>query len=82
LRLARRQGLHIEYRPPRVDEVFDEAFLTSSSRGVVPIIAIDGRVVGDGRVGEVSKILQKLYQAYILKRAETIIADPSKRTAA
>lgn len=72
LRLARGQGMSIEYRSPRLDERFDEAFLTSSSRGVVPIVSMDGKPVGQGRVGERAKTLRKAYQAYVEERSETI----------
>lgn len=73
LRIARRQGMPIEYRPPLVNEKFDEAFLTSSSRGVVPIISIDNKLVGQGRVGQWTKMLSKAYQAYVEERSARII---------
>lgn len=73
LRLARGQGMSIMYRSPRVDENLDEAFLTSSSRGVVPIVSIDGKPVGQGKVGEWAKALRKLYQAYVEERSERIV---------
>ncbi|MCL4268553.1 MAG: aminotransferase class IV [Anaerolineales bacterium] len=73
LRLARGQGMSIMYRSPRVDENLDEAFLTSSSRGVVPIVSIDGKPVGQGKVGEWAKTLRKLYQAYVEERSERIV---------
>ena len=73
LRLARGQGMSIMYRSPRVDENLDEAFLTSSSRGVVPIVSIDGKPVGRGKVGEWAKTLRKLYQAYVEERSERIV---------
>ncbi len=73
LRIARGQGMSIEYRSPHVGENFDEAFLTSSSRGVVPIVSIDDAPVGQGRVGNWTKILSKAYQAYVQERSESII---------
>lgn len=73
LRLARGEGMPIEYRPPRVDEGFDEAFLTSSSRGIVPVVQIDGKPVGQGMVGVWTKRLSLAYQAYVEKRSEKII---------
>lgn len=73
LRLARGEGLEIEYRPPHVDEVFDEAFLTSSSRGVVPIVMIDGKPVGKGGVGAWTKTLSLAYQAYVSEGGEEIV---------
>ncbi len=73
LRLARGQGMSIEYRSPHVDEKFNEAFLTSSSRGVVPIVKIDDKPVGQGRVGAWTKTLSLAYQAYVIERSEAIV---------
>lgn len=73
LRLARGEGMGIEYRPPRVDENFAEAFLTSSSRGIVPIVQIDGRAVGEGRVGAWTKRLSLAYAAYVEERSERLV---------
>jgi branched-chain amino acid aminotransferase len=73
LRLARGQGMLIEYRPPKVTERFDEAFLTSSSRGVVPIVSLDQMPIGQGSVGKWTKILSQAYQAYVKERSEKII---------
>lgn len=72
LRLARGEGMSIEYRAPRLDEKFDEAFLTSSSRGIVPIVAIDGKPVGQGKPGAWTKALSLAYQAYVEERSEWI----------
>jgi branched-chain amino acid aminotransferase len=73
LRLARGQGMSIEYRSPKINEKFDEAFLTSSSRGVVPIISINGKKVGQGRVGQWTRILSKAYQGYVEEKSEKLI---------
>jgi len=73
LRLARGQGMSIEYRAPHINEIFDEAFITSSSRGVVPVIFINEIPVGEGRVGRWAKTLSRAYQAYVEKRSEKII---------
>ena len=75
LSLARGQGgaIHIAYRAPYVHEKFDEAFLTSSSRGVVPIVSIDNKSVGQGRVGKWAKMLSEAYQVYVKERSEKIV---------
>ncbi len=73
LRLARGQGMSIQYRSPLMDEKFHEAFLTSSSRGVVPIISINGKPVGKGRVGKQVEILSKAYQSYVEERSERFV---------
>ncbi|MBL8092367.1 MAG: aminotransferase class IV, partial [Anaerolineales bacterium] len=76
LKLAREQGLHIKYRAPLLNDSFDEAFLTSSSRGVVPIISIDDKSVGQGGVGAWTKRLSQAYQVYIQARSEFL--NPKK----
>jgi branched-chain amino acid aminotransferase len=74
LRVVRLNGLEIEYRPLRVTELPDisEAFITSSSRGVVPVVEIDGQPVGTGRVGSTAQTLRQGYDAYVLRKAERI----------
>lgn len=72
IRLARGAGLQVEYRAPELDEPFGEAFLSSSSRGIVPIVEIDGRPVGEGRVGAWTKTLMAVYDVYVEKNAQKI----------
>jgi branched-subunit amino acid aminotransferase/4-amino-4-deoxychorismate lyase len=74
LRLARSHGIGLQYRPPRVEELpgLDEAFITSSGRGVVPVTEIDGQPVGTGQVGEIAKLLRRAYDEYVLRKAERI----------
>lgn len=38
-------------RQGQIDEI-EEAFITSASREVLPVVRIDGQVIGDGRVGD------------------------------
>ncbi len=75
LRLARGEGASIEYRPPRLDEPFDEAFLTSSSRGIVPIVSINGKPVGEGKAGAWTKRLMKAYREDMERKAEEICSE-------
>jgi len=72
LRLARGQGMSIEYRAPVLSQRFDESFLTSSSRGIVPIISINQNPVGQGQVGDWTKKLMRAYANYIESRCEPI----------
>ena len=46
----------------------DEAFLTSSTREVQPLVAIDGRPVGDGRPGPVTRRLADAYSEMVAAR--------------
>lgn len=74
LRLARANGIGVQYRPPRVDEValWDEAFLTSSGRGVVPVTRVAGQPVGTGQPGPIARLLRRAYDEYVLKKAEQV----------
>ena len=74
LRVARGSGLSILYRLLKRDQVpaLTEAFLTSSSRGIVPIVRIDDESVGEARPGGVTFGLQNQYDRYVLSHAEAL----------
>jgi branched-chain amino acid aminotransferase len=63
LELARGAGVTVLERRIMPDELrgADEAFLTSATRGVLPISTIDGQPVGNGRPGPVTKLLMARY---------------------
>jgi D-alanine transaminase len=63
LRLASQEGLRVEERPFSVDDAYRarEAFLTAASAFVLPIVEIDGRPIGDGRPGPISRAFRNLY---------------------
>jgi D-alanine transaminase len=60
---ARAKGLHLEERPFTVEEAKSarEAFQTSASGLVMPVVKIDGHVIGSGISGEISLELRKIY---------------------
>lgn len=45
-------------------EEFDEAFITASNKEIVPVVQIDERVIGDGRVGKVTQQARAWFDAY------------------
>ncbi|HEX2834941.1 MAG TPA: aminotransferase class IV [Thermoanaerobaculia bacterium] len=55
--------IRVDERPLREAELFDldEAFMTSTTQGVMPISEIDGRVIGNSRGGAVTMRLQQLF---------------------
>lgn len=63
LRLAEEAGLTIEERPFSLEEAFGaaEAFFTSASAFVMPVIEIDGRRIGGGQPGPLTRRLRGLY---------------------
>ena len=74
IRVARGRGVEVRYSPLKLDQLpaVSEAFITSSSRGIVPIIQIDNVTVGEGQVGEITKQLSAAYEAHVIQRAERI----------
>jgi D-alanine transaminase len=66
LELARANGLPIELRDVAEAEVrsADEIWVTSSSKEVLPIVALDAAPIGDGRPGPVFARMYQLYQEF------------------
>jgi D-alanine transaminase len=62
-KLAAEQGVDIDERAFTVEEAYgaDEAFLTSASNFVLPIVEIDGRRIGGGQPGPVTRRLRQLF---------------------
>lgn len=71
LRYAAEAQMQIEERPFTIEEAqaADEAFFTSASAFVMPVIEIDGAKVGGGGVGPVATRLRELYLEESLKSA-------------
>jgi branched-chain amino acid aminotransferase len=63
LRLADDLGIPVERRRITRDEIYiaDEAFFTGTAAEVTPIRDVDGRVIGNGKRGEITEKLQKAY---------------------
>ena len=63
LEIARKKGIPIERRRVTRDEVYiaDEAFFTGTAAEVTPIREVDGRIIGNGARGTMTKELQETY---------------------
>jgi len=63
-------GLKVIERRIRREELYtcDEAFFTGTAAEVTPIVEIDGRTVGSGSVGEVTKSIMNTYRDATLGR--------------
>lgn len=63
LKLAAEADLRVEERLIPVAEAYEaqEAFYTSASAFVMPVVEIDGRSIGDGRPGPLTRRLRELY---------------------
>ena len=66
LEAIKAQGLGFEERPFTVAEAQGarEAFLTSASQIVMPVVQIDGRPVGEGRPGPVANALRQAFRRH------------------
>ena len=74
--LALGAKIRVDERPVREDELFDldEAFITSTTQGVMPVAEIDGRVIGNGRRGEVTTTLQQLFDGLESRQPSAVAA--------
>ncbi len=63
LELAAAHGVRVEERAFTPDEAraAREAFITSATNFVVPVVAIDGATVGDGKPGALTRDLRRFY---------------------
>ncbi|WP_099826879.1 D-amino-acid transaminase [Oceaniglobus indicus] len=63
LRFAREAQMQVEERPFTVEEAraADEAFVTSASSFVMPVVEIDGAAIGNATPGPVAKRLREIY---------------------
>ncbi|MEO0863684.1 MAG: D-amino-acid transaminase [Pseudomonadota bacterium] len=63
LRFAREAQMEVEERNFTIDEAkaADEAFITSASTFVMPVVEIDGATLGDGAPGRVAPRLREIY---------------------
>ena len=75
IEVARGRGVEVKYKPLKTDqlETIDEAFITSSSRGIVPVVKIDKIIIGQGRPGRLTKELTAAYDQYVIENAERIL---------
>lgn len=76
LRVARAAGLPVELRIPRLAEAptWSEALLSSSTRGLVPVVDVAGVRIGDGRPGKWTRLLTRAYDE--LAEREAVRALP------
>jgi len=60
------QGLTLEQRPFALEEAYAarEAFVTSATQTVMPVVRIDGRAVGDGKPGPVATALRREFHRF------------------
>jgi len=65
--LCKENGIPFVEEAFHVNDLFqaDEVFITSTTSEVMPVVKVDGKEVGDGKPGEITRKLQNLFKAKI-----------------
>ena len=65
-------NLSVEERPFTVNEAYgaSEAFITSASGGVMPVVRIDDRPIGGGAPGPAAQRIHRLYREFLERPAD------------
>jgi branched-chain amino acid aminotransferase len=74
LRLAASAGIAVAEGDYTLAQVYNaaEVFVTGTMGGLAPVVAVDGRVIGDGGLGPVTKHLTELYSALTSTTGTTV----------
>ncbi len=70
--VAKEHGIHVEEERFTHADLLQasELFLTSTTKHIFPITMLDGKKVGNGKVGEITRDLIKHYQKFVAKQWE------------
>ena len=73
LKLAEEEQMVIDQRPFTIEEACNakEAFITSATTFVMPVVSINGNPVADGRPGRLTQRLRELYIETALKSSQS-----------
>ncbi len=72
IRVCREQGIPVFEKDFSLTDVYgaDEAFVTGTFAGVVPVREVDGRILGTGARGPMAERLQKHYRELLVRESE------------
>lgn len=71
LEIAKQNAIELEERAFTVDEALhaDEAFISSATTIALPVVSIDGQVIGNGKPGAITMRLREYYKDRLLEEA-------------
>ena len=74
LGIARQNGIPASEKNLSITELYtaDEAFTTGTMGELTPILEADGRTIGDGNCGELTRRLQKMHREYAFQHGEPL----------
>jgi branched-subunit amino acid aminotransferase/4-amino-4-deoxychorismate lyase len=55
------EGIHIEDIPFASLYEYDEMFITSTTRDITPVVSVDGKIIGKGEPGKVTKEIMRAF---------------------
>lgn len=64
--------IHLQGYPAKEIALLEEAFISSSTRGVLPVVQIDDVIIKNGKPGPLTRRISEAYQQQIGKELETI----------
>ncbi len=69
IKLARENGLEVEERTVMIDELFEaeEFFITGTYKWVLPVVRVDDKPIGTGKVGEKTREIMEMVNSFIEK---------------
>lgn len=75
LRICKHNQIPVKEESFTVDDIktADEIFISSTTSEIMPIIQLDGSVIGNGEPGEITKKLQKLFVEEIQKECKNVV---------
>jgi D-alanine transaminase len=67
LEMARENNIQYAEEVFTVNNLFDadEVFLTGTTTEIMPVIKVDGKIIGDGLPGSLTRTIQKLFNNYV-----------------
>jgi branched-subunit amino acid aminotransferase/4-amino-4-deoxychorismate lyase len=62
-----KHGIPVEVRNLKLHELDSatEAFISVSGKGIVPVVVVDDKMIGDGRVGPVTKAVMNKFNEFV-----------------
>lgn len=75
LNLVQQSSMSMRLEPISVSQIskLEEAAISSSSRGLLPVVNIEGYQIGDGKPGPICKRIMQAYNEYVAKEIKTAI---------
>jgi len=74
IELARREGIAVREEPFTRYDIFAarECFLTGTAAEIIPVKKLDGRPIGDGRPGPLTRRLSELYRDLVNSEGDPV----------